>query len=179
MPKRKHQKFNRPRKIFDIALIKEEQGLIKKYGLKNRREVWKARYAVERVRNIAKGLITASKEEQDKFVLRQKEKGFAVESIADVLALKNEDYLKRRLQSIVMKKGLAKTYNQARQAITHKHITIKGNIIDSPSHLTTLEEEKNLGANKIIYQKKEEMSAEEKQVLSQIKASEEKMEAED
>jgi small subunit ribosomal protein S4 len=178
MPKRKHQKFNRPRKIFDIVLIKEEQGLIKKYGLKNRREVWKARYAVEKIRNIAKGLITADKNEQDNFVQRQKEKGFAVESIADVLGLKNEDYLKRRLQSIVVKKGLAKTHNQARQAIVHKHITINGDIIDSPSHLTTLKEEAALGANRMIYSKREEMSAEEKQVLNQIKSKEEKEESE-
>lgn len=176
MPKRKHQKFNRPRKIFDIVLMKEEQALIKKYGLKNRKEVWRANYAIEIIRNIAKDLITADKEEQDKFIQRQKEKGFAVETIADVLGLKNEDYLKRRLESIVVKKGLAKTHNQARQAITHKHITIDGHIIDAPSHLTTLKEEASLAANRLIIPKAEVISKEEKQLLKQMKAEEEKTE---
>jgi small subunit ribosomal protein S4 len=171
MPIRKHQKFNRPKKIFDITVIKEEQALIKKYGLKNRREVWKADFAIGKIRNIAKSLITADKEKQDKFLETQKEKGFNVESIADVLGLKKEDYLKRRLQSLVFQKGIAKTPKQARQAITHKQIKIKGSIINSPSHLTTLKEEMTIEPTREITPKKE-MSNEEKQVLNQIKAAE-------
>lgn len=167
MPIRKHQKFNRPRKIFDIALIKEENNLIKKYGLKNRREVWKANYAIGKIRDIAKTLITADKKEQNLFIERQKAKGFAVETIADVLGLQKEDYLKRRLESIVVKKGFAQTHKQARQLITHKHITIKGNIINSPSHLTTLIEEASVATNKPILEKKV-ISDEEKRLVKSI-----------
>jgi small subunit ribosomal protein S4 len=172
MPKRKEKKFSRPRKIFDIALIKEENNLINKYGLKNRREVWRANFAVTKIRNIAKTLITADAKEQNEFVQRQKEKGFAVESIADVLGLSKEDYLKRRLQSIVLKKGYAQTPKAARQLVTHKHITIAGNIINSPSHLTTIKEEEAVGINIAVPEKKV-ISDEEKKLLKQLKKSQE------
>jgi small subunit ribosomal protein S4 len=144
MPKRKRKAFNRPRKLFDSTRIKEENNLIKKYGLKNKREVWRADFAIEKIRNIAKKLITASPEEKQKFIDKQKSRGFEIETIAGVLGLGKEDYLKRRLQSVVTKKKLSQTPRQARQFIAHKHVTIAGNIIDSPSHLTTLKEEADL-----------------------------------
>jgi small subunit ribosomal protein S4 len=170
MPKRKHQKFNRPRKMFDIALIKEETGLIKQYGLKNRREVWKANFAISRIRNLAKQLITASEEEQKKFIERQVQKGFNVSTISDVLGLNKEDYLKRRLQSIVVKKGLAKTPKQARQFVTHKLITVNGNLMNSPSHLTTLAEEQTVSITKKLFEKKV-ISDEEKKLLANLNKS--------
>jgi small subunit ribosomal protein S4 len=171
MPKRKHKKFNRPRKIYDKAIIKEEQALIKKYGLKNRREVWKADYAISKIRNIAKTLITANEEDKEKFINRQKAKGFEVNNIADILGLNKEDYLKRRLQTIALKKGYAKTPTQARQLITHKHVKLNGNIINSPSHLTTLEEEKSISSKTII--NKDKITLEEKEILEKIKPKEE------
>jgi small subunit ribosomal protein S4 len=167
MPKRNRRKFSRPRKIYDITLIKDENGLITKYGLKSRREVWKASFAIEKMRNIAKTLITASDDKKEEFIERQKAKGFEINSIADVLALSKEDYLKRRLESVVVKKGFAKTHNQARQLITHKHIKIGNQIINSPSHLTTLEEEKNLTSD-IVIPIKEEISPEEKKFLEKM-----------
>lgn len=144
MPRRLKKIYSKPRKLYNKAQIKEENDLIKKYGLKNRREVWKADFAVQRIRNIAKSLITAEESEKKKFVERQKKKGFSVESIADVLALNKEDYLKRRLQSILVKKGLARTHKQARQFIVHKQVIVNGKVIDAPSHLTTLDEEANI-----------------------------------
>lgn len=167
MPRKQKKRYNRPRKLYDITLIKEENGLIKKYGLKSRREVWRASFAVEKMRNIAKSLITASQEEQEKFISRQREKGFNVNSIADVLALSKEDYLKRRLQSVLVSKGLAKTHRQARQFITHKHAKIKNNSIDSPSHLTTLEEERELEID-LELPIKEVITEEDRQILNKI-----------
>jgi small subunit ribosomal protein S4 len=178
MPIRKHKKYNRPRKIFDIALIKEEKGLIKKYGLKNRREVWKASFQVNKIRSLAKDLITANEKEKSEFVERQRQKGFSVNNITEILALTKEDYMKRRLQSIVVQKGYAKTHKQARQLITHKHITINGNSIDSPSHITTLKEEAEMKAN-IVLALKKELSKEEKQFLKQMNNKENKEEKEE
>jgi len=168
MPRRKHKRYSKPRKLYDAALIKEENDLIKKYGLKSRREVWRADYTIAKIRNIAKGLITSSEKEQKEFVERQQRKGFSVTNIAEVLALNKEDLLKRRLQSIVLQKGFAKTYKLARQLITHKHITVMGKVMDSPSHLTTLEEEMNIGINLAMPEKKV-ISDEEKNILSKIK----------
>lgn len=170
MPKRKHQRYNRPRKLYDAALIKEENDLIKKYGLKNRREVWRANYSIGSIRSIAKKLITASEDKKSEFVERQKKRGFAVESFADILALNKEDYLKRRLQSILVKNGMAKTYRLARQLIAHKHVLVKGGVIDAPSHLTKLDEEGAITLN-IQLPGKKELSKEEEDMLSQIRKS--------
>jgi len=176
MPKRKHKKYSRPKKLYDISLMKEEGGLIKKYGLKSRREVWKANYIIAKIRDIAKSLITAKDKEQKEFVERQQRKGFTVNNIAEVLSLSKEDLLKRRLQSIIVQKGFAKTYKLARQLIVHKHITVKGKIMDSPSHLTTLEEEMNIGINIKIPEKKV-ISDEEKNILEKIKHEKVEVEA--
>ena len=40
---RKHKLYKRPRKLFDISRIKDEDELVKKYGLKNKKEIWKAK----------------------------------------------------------------------------------------------------------------------------------------
>jgi small subunit ribosomal protein S4 len=167
MPKRKTKKYRRPRKIYDKSIIKEENDLIKKYGLKTRREVWKADFAISRIRNIAKDLITADDKSKEEFVSRQKEKGFNVNSIADVLGLDKEDYLKRRLQTLIVSMRLARTHKQARQFITHKHVTIDNKIINSPSHLTTLKEEKLLQL-KLSLPGKKELTSEEKEFLKHM-----------
>jgi len=158
--------------MYDVAIIKEEQGLIKKYGLKTRRELWKADKVISTIRNIAKTLITADEKEKQSFVERQAKKGFKVESIADVLGLNKEDLLKRRLQSIVMAKKFALTYKQARQLIAHKHVKINGKVIDSPAHLTTLEEEASIEADISLPQEKV-ISKEERELLEKMKVKEE------
>jgi small subunit ribosomal protein S4 len=172
MPIRKHKKYNKPRKLYDVAIIKEEQGLIKRYGLKTRREVWKADFAISKIRSIAKTLITADEKEKQDFVERQAKKGFKVENIADVLGLNKEDLLKRRLQSVLVTKKLSPTYKHSRQLIAHKHVTINGKIIDSPAHLTTIEEEMNVGLN-IVVPVKKIISDEEKELLAVMKPKEE------
>jgi len=175
MPRRKKKRYNRPKKIFDKAVIQEEQDLIKKYGLKNRREVWKANFEIGKIRRIAKNLITADEKKKEDFVMRQKEKGFPVENLTDVLGLNKEDWLKRRLQNIVSKKGLASNPKQARQFITHRHVTINKRCINSPAHLTTLNEEKNIILTLERPQKKE-ITEEEEEILNKIHVREEKNE---
>lgn len=140
MPRRKHKKYKKPRRPFDKIRIEEENSLIKKYGLKNKREIWKAESAIDKIRKQAKLLLTKSAEEQDKFIAKLKKQGFQVESIADLLALDKEDYLKRRLQSIVARK-LASTLKQARQFITHKHIAIGSKVVNIPSYIVPIEKE--------------------------------------
>jgi len=168
MPRRKKKIYNKPKKAYDKPRIEEENVLVKRYGLKNKREIWKADFAIGKIRDTAKKLITASDEEKQEFIDKQKAKGFEVDTIADILGLDKEDYLKRRLQSVVVKKKLATTPNQARQFITHKHITINGNIIDSPSHLTTVEEE-NMVELDLRLPVKKELTKEEKDLLEATK----------
>jgi small subunit ribosomal protein S4 len=62
-------------------------------------------------------------------------------SLEDVLTLTETALLERRLQTIVLRKGLANTPTQSRQFITHGHIGIEGKKVDKPSYLVTTEEE--------------------------------------
>lgn len=139
--KRQKKKYSRPQKPFDKARIEEENIIKEKYGLKNKKEIWKADASIGRIRNLAKQLITAEEDDKKSFVERLSKKGFEVNSIADVLALNKEDWLKRRLQTIVFKKKLSNTPKQTRQLITHKHVSIGNQIVNIPSYQVSLEEE--------------------------------------
>jgi small subunit ribosomal protein S4 len=144
MPKRKHQKFNKPKRPFDKKRIDEEKKIVNKYGLKNKKEIWKAETEVDKLRNQAKKLLTKSEEEQKKFVERMKKQGFQVERIADILGLDKQDYLNRRLQTILHKKKIANTPKQARQFIVHKHVTIGDNVVNAPSYMVPVEQEEKI-----------------------------------
>jgi small subunit ribosomal protein S4 len=63
----------------------------------------------------------------------------------DVLLLDVEDILKRRLQTIVFEKGLAKTIYQARQFVVHGHIQVGGKKINAPSYIVKKDEEEMIG----------------------------------
>ena len=139
---RKRKKFRWPKKMYDKVRVSEENRLLTKYGLKNKREIWKAEAKIKYFRARAKNLITASEEEQKNFFDNLNKVGLGVGNIADVLALNKEDLLKRRLQSIIMKKKIANTPKQARQMITHKIVKIRGGVVNVPSYLVKIEEEK-------------------------------------
>ena len=51
----------------------------------------------------------------------------------NVLDLTIEDILERRLQTIVFRKGLARTIFQSRQLITHGHVTIDDRRVTIPA----------------------------------------------
>jgi len=162
MPKRKQKLYSRPRKPFDKIRIEEENVLKEKYGLKNKKEIWKADSAIGRMRNLAKELIVGSNEEKKLFIERLQKKGFGVTSIADVLALNKEDWLKRRLQTIVHQKKLANTPKQARQFIAHQHILINGKIVNKPSYQVELEEESQISSDiKLVKKEKKKSKIEE------------------
>ncbi|MEM2622289.1 MAG: 30S ribosomal protein S4, partial [Candidatus Nezhaarchaeales archaeon] len=59
-----------------------------------------------------------------------------------VLSLKIEDILERRLQTIVFRKGLAKSMHHARQLIVHGHVAVGGMRVRTPNRLLTIDEEK-------------------------------------
>lgn len=132
--KNKHKRFARPRKAFDSKRIAEENLLVAKYGLKNKREIWRADFAVKIIRRNAKALITAEENEKNEFIERQQKKGLNVKSIGDVLALSKEAILQRRLQSILVDKKLARSPKHARQLIVHKHVAIDGKKVNIPSY---------------------------------------------
>ena len=148
--KRKHKTYSKPKRPFDKIRIDEESKIKKEFGLKNKKEIWKADAKIKSIRAKAKKLISSSPEEQKILFAQLKKIGMNVNSTADVLSLDKKDYLNRRLQTIVMKKKIATTIKGARQLITHKKIFVNGKIVNSPSYIVPLNlEDKILLKNKI------------------------------
>ncbi len=131
--KKKQKGFRRPKQPFDKERIEEENELIKKYGLKNKKEIWKADSKISKIRRRAKSLIPESEERKQEFFAKLNKMGFKISDIADVLGLKIENWLDRRLQTFVFKKKLANNIKQARQLIVHKHVLVDGKIVNVPS----------------------------------------------
>lgn len=142
--KRKRNKFTKPKKLFERSRIDEENILVKKYGLKNKKEIWKAKSLVSRFRKRAKELISSDTEEQQKFFEKLNKLGLNIVSLADILGLEEKDVLERRLQTYISKKGLANTVKQARQLIVHKHVLVDGVIVNIPSFWVTQELENKI-----------------------------------
>jgi small subunit ribosomal protein S4 len=65
-------------------------------------------------------------------------------NIDDVLSLQVSDQLGRRLQTLVYRKGFARSPKQARQFITHGHIAINGKKVTIPGYLVNAEEEEHI-----------------------------------
>jgi len=175
MPKRKRKKYSRPQRPFDKVRIQEENLLRDKYGLKNKKEIWKADAAIGRIRNLAKQLIIKSKEEKQAFVEKLQAKGFTVNSIADSLALDKEDWLKRRLQTLVFVKKLARTPKQSRQLVAHKQVSIGNRTINIPSYQVSLEQESQIKLN-IVLKPPKNLKKELKEKIKPEKPVEEKKE---
>ncbi len=152
--KRKHTRYSRPKRPFDKERIDEEAGIKKEFGLKNKKEIWRAEAKIKSMREKAKKLISADSEEQKALFTRLKKIGLDVNSIADVLSLDKKDYLNRRLQTIVVKKKIAKTQKSARQLITHKKILVGEKVVSSPSYIVPIDLEKRVILKKASEQKK-------------------------
>jgi small subunit ribosomal protein S4 len=149
------QKF--PRKTYETPLhpwkesrIKSERELIKKYGLKNHKEVWKAKTYLGKHREQARELLAkvgASspqvKKESDQLLLHLTRMGILPmgSSLDDVLALDTEVVLSRRLQTLVYLKGFSSTPYQARQLISHGHVAVKGCKVTIPGYVVGKDEE--------------------------------------
>ena len=152
---RKSKKYVKPRKAYELSRIKEENVLMTRYALKNKREIWKTLAKVNYFRSRAKDLAKSSSEEQQVLFNKLKSMGLGVNSIADVLDLKLENLLERRLQTVVVKKGLATTPKQARQLVVHKKVLIDGNVVNIPSYIVHVEQEASISLKKNAKKPKE------------------------
>ncbi|MBI4173974.1 MAG: 30S ribosomal protein S4 [Candidatus Aenigmarchaeota archaeon] len=138
------KKFKRPKVPWDSTRITEELAVEKEYGLRRKREIWKSEAILRNFRARARELI-ASKDKEKESILINKLTSLglleAAASLDDVLALTKKDLLNRRLQTIVLKKGLAATPLQARQLVAHGHVLIKGRKMPFPSYIVNRDEE--------------------------------------
>ena len=114
-------------------------------------------------RGRAKALAKSSIEEQNILFKKLQAIGLKVNTIAQVLDLKVEDLLNRRLPTVLAKKGLANTPRQARQFVTHKKVLINNFIVNSPSYLVPIAYENSI---QLKMNKLKEKKAEQAQELS-------------
>lgn len=146
-PRKRKKKYETPTHPWQKDRIDDERELKRKYGLKNKKEIWKAQSMLRNIRGQARTLLGLSTEqsrkETDDLMLRLRKLSILKEDadLDHVLGLSIHDVLARRLQSVVVRKGLAVNANQARQMIVHGHITINGRRVTAPSYLVTSEEE--------------------------------------
>lgn len=146
-PKKQRKKFETPRFRWRKDILQEELKLIGQYGLRNKHELWRHKTMLSKTRGIARSLIGKTPEErvkmENELLTRLKKLGILNETavLDNVLDLSIEDLLERRLQTIVFRKGLARTAFQSRQLITHGHITIGNRRITVPSYTVSKEEE--------------------------------------
>jgi small subunit ribosomal protein S4 len=158
--KRKHKNYSRPKRPFDKARIEEEKKIVKEFGLKNKKEIWKAEAKINSFRERAKKLVSKSDEDKKIFFSKLNKIGLNVNSIAEVLSLTKENLLNRRLQTIDFKKEIAKTPKEARQMITHKKILVDGEAINIPSYIVPVELENKITAKSKKEKKKEVVKSE-------------------
>ncbi len=153
-PKFSKKKYNTPKHPWKEDRIESERELIKKYGLKNHKEVWKSKTYLSRYRQQARELLAKPggknpqvKKESDQLLLHLNKMGIlpAGSSLDDVLALETESILSRRLQTLVYLKGFSNTAFHSRQLINHGHIAIGERKVTIPGYIVTKDEENEIG----------------------------------
>lgn len=145
-PKKQRRKYSTPKHLFKGR--EGERELVQAYGLKNATELWKVKSEVSRIRALARQMLARPDQRKEKELLGSLRRIGVVgkdAKLEDVLKITVESLLDRRMQTIVYKRGLTTTIKQARQEIVHGHIAIGGRRMNSPGHITTLEEAERVG----------------------------------
>lgn len=149
-PKNPRRVWKKPKRPLNYDLKMEELKTLGTFGLKTKRELWKAHTQLSKLRHQARSLLALRqevREEKEPILMQSLAKVGLVEessTLDDVLNLQVTDLLSRRLQTVVQKKFSFKTPYQARQAVVHGHIMIGDRIINVPSYVVRTNEEKQV-----------------------------------
>ncbi len=146
-PKTPRRIWKKPKRPLNYNLMMDELKTLGTFGLKTKRELWKARTNLSKLRHQARSLLALRQEirkEKEPVLINSLSKIGLVDknsTLDAVLNLQVIDLLSRRLQTIVQKKLYFKTPYHARQAIVHGHIMIGDRIVTIPSYVVKIDEE--------------------------------------
>ena len=149
-PKLSRKVWKKPKRPLNYDLMMEELKILGTFGLKTKRELWKANTELSRVRVQARSLLALRQEDREQkepILINSLSKVGLVDknsTLDDVLNLQVTDLLSRRLQTIVQSKLYFKTPYQARQAIVHGHIMIGDRVVTIPSYTVKIDEESKI-----------------------------------
>lgn len=150
-PKFQRKKYETPNHPWQGDRIKAESEVARKFGLKNKTEIWKAQTRLREIRGQARTLISRTRnpddaqarKEADLLLHRLYRQGYTGEAatLNEVLGLDVERILNRRLQSQVYLKGMARSMKQARQFVSHGVVRVGDRRVNVPSYVVRREEE--------------------------------------
>lgn len=144
--KKQKKKYSKPSHPWQKNRILAEKELKQEYGLHNKQEIWKMGSILAKFKDQVKSLtVREGKQaelERKNLITKLNSIGLLQgDQLDQILGLEIKDILERRLQTIVFKKGLARSVKQARQFIIHHHITVNGKPMTVPSYLVKITEE--------------------------------------
>ena len=150
-PGKSRKSYSRPRTPWQAERIAQEVEIVKAYGLRNKREVWRAQAVLRKYRQASRSLLAAvavgqAPPKAEAILNRLKRLGMLKEEgdLDAILSMKVSDVLERRLQTQVYRQGLANSLKQARQFIVHGHIQITGRRVTVPGYLVKRGEEMSI-----------------------------------
>lgn len=182
MVKKLTKQYETPSEGWSEERIEEEDRLTEDYGLKNKREIYKAQSQLRAFRREARKLASSEDEERRKEIIGKANRlGLIREDagLEEILTLNVTDILDRRLQTAVNRRGYSDTAKEARQLVTHGHVYVDGQKVTVPGYMLTQEGEKEVEV-KLPEPNTEEESAEtESEEEAETENSEEESEDED
>jgi small subunit ribosomal protein S4 len=190
--KKIRKKYETPAHPWQKERIIEEKEYLRTYGFKNKKEIWKEVAKLKKARLQAKKVIADKSSEQankekEQLLTRLVRFGLLTKDskLEDVLGLKSSDFFERRLQTLVFKKGLARSPKQARQFIVHGHVVVNNKKVTAPSYMVSLEEESKIifspisTISKADHPERAILKKKDKEVLEEIKPKKEVVKVED
>ncbi|CDF35553.1 40S ribosomal protein S9 [Chondrus crispus] len=145
--------YRTPRRPFEKERLDSELQLAGKYGLRNKREIWRVQLVLSKIRSAARELLTLDEKDPRRvfegtaLLRRLTRLGLLDESrqaLDYVLSLKVQDFLERRLQTQVVKLGLAKSIHHARCLIRQRHIRVGKQLVNVPSFMVRVDSQKHI-----------------------------------